>query len=302
MDKLSIGGQAVIEGVMMRSKNYYSIAIRKPDKTISVKRERIKQKKLSNIFFIRGIIALYETLEIGFKSIMHSANEASEEGEKLGKKEMYLTVGFSVLFGLLLFVALPFYLSSIITKDNSITFNIIDGVIRVGIFILYILLISFIPDVKTMYRYHGAEHMAIHAYENGKKLAVNEVRKFSTLHPRCGTSFLLFVLLISIFAFSTITSESWAVRILSRVLLLPVIAGLSYELLKVSAKHKKNILFRAIIIPGLLLQKITTSRPDDGQIEVAIRSLNDVVEAESISSSQLPQSPQKSHRSTVASP
>ncbi len=280
MDKLNVGGQAVIEGVMMRSPNYYSIAVRKPDNSISVRRQEINSKNLSKIFFIRGITALYETLAIGFDAIMYSANEVAGEKEKLGKKEAFLTIAISILFALGLFVALPFYLSTLLTKSQSVLFNILDGILRTAIFLLYLFLISLIPDVKVMFQYHGAEHMAIHAYEAGKKLKVDEVKKFPTLHPRCGTSFLLFVLIISILVFSIVTSHNWIIKFGSRIALLPVIAGISYELLKLSAKHKKNAIFSTVIFPGLMLQKITTNKPNDKQIEVAIKSLKDVLQAE----------------------
>ncbi len=280
-DKLNIGGQAVIEGVLMRSQNYYSIAVRRPDNSISLKVERIKtSKKFSKMIFVRGIVALYETLDIGFKAIMHSAEEAAGEKEKIGKKEAFITIAASVLLALLLFVALPFWLSTLVTKNNSLLFNLIDGAIRTAIFVAYLLIISLIPDVKVMFRYHGAEHMTIHAYEAGKKLNASEARKYPTLHPRCGTSFLLFVLILSILVFSVVTSSSWLIKFASRIILLPVIAGLSYELLKLSAKKKDNPVFKAIISPGLMLQKITTARPNDKQIEVAIKALNGVLDAE----------------------
>ncbi|MBI3033849.1 DUF1385 domain-containing protein [Candidatus Woesearchaeota archaeon] len=280
--RLNIGGQAVIEGVLIRSPNYFSIAVRRPDGRISVKRERIMSSgsRIARLFFIRGIVALYETLVIGFKAIMHSANESTGEDEKLGKREVALTVFVSIIFAVILFIGIPFFLSALLYKNNSLMFNIADGILRASIFVIYIAAISLIPDVRTMFRYHGAEHMAIHAYEAGKKLQVREVRRFEIMHPRCGTSFLLFVLLLSIVVFSAVTSENLIVKFLSRILLLPVIAGLSYELLKFSAKHKSNILLKLVVLPGLMLQKITTKTPTDRQIGVAIKSLKDVVEAE----------------------
>ncbi len=282
MKKLNIGGQAVIEGVLMRSPNYYSIAVRKPDSTISVKREKIgtSKNRIAKLPFIRGVFTLYETLVIGYKAIIHSANESSGENEKLGNKELAITIGFSTILGIGLFVALPFYLSTLFAKNNSLMFNIVDGILRAAIFVAYIAAISLVPDVRTMFQYHGAEHMSIHAYENGKKLTVKEVRRFRTMHPRCGTSFILFVLLLSIIVFSIVTSDDWKIKFASRILLLPAIAGISYEMLKFSAKHENNFLFSAVVFPGLLLQKITTSQPTDGQIEVAMASLKDVVEAE----------------------
>ncbi len=292
MQRPTLGGQAVIEGVLIRSPNYYSIAVRRQDGTISLKREHVEARQgFAKLFFVRGIFALYDTLVIGFKAIIHSANEFAGEDEKLGKKEVFFTIAFAAVFSLILFVGLPFYLSSLVSKGGTFLFNMIDGILRAAIFVVYIALISLLPDVKTMFRYHGAEHMSIHAYEAGigfgnigrvpaRQMTVRAVRRFTTLHPRCGTSFLLFVLLLSIIVFSIVTSESWAVRLASRILLLPVIAGLSYELLKFSARHSGNILFRAIVLPGLMLQKITTSKPSDKQIEVAIAALKDTVKAE----------------------
>ena len=287
-EKLNIGGQAVIEGVLIRSPNYFSIAVRKPDGKISVKREKIMSSRsmIARLFFIRGIVALYETLIIGFKAIMHSANESTGEEEKLGKKEVALTVFVSVIFAIILFIGIPFYLSTLVYKNNSLMFNIADGILRAAIFVIYIAAISLLPDVKTMFRYHGAEHMAIHAYEAGKKMEVKEVRKFETMHPRCGTSFLLFVLLLSIMVFSAVTSNNIAIKFISRIILLPAIAGLSYELLKFSAKHKNNIILRIVVLPGLMLQKITTKIPTDKQIEVAIASLKDVVETENLNNAK----------------
>ena len=195
--KVSIGGQAVIEGVLMRGPHYYSIAVRKQDGSISVKRDQIhsSKSKLSKVPFFRGVFTLWDTLEIGFKAIMYSANESSGEDEKLGKGEMFFTVLVSIAFALLIFVAAPYYLSTWFAKGGSLLFNIVDGILRAAIFVVYLLLISLLKDVKVMFQYHGAEHMSIHAHEAGKPLTVKEVEKFRTMHPRCGTSFLLFVML-----------------------------------------------------------------------------------------------------------
>lgn len=280
--KINVGGQAVMEGVMMRTPNYVSIAVRKDDGSIKVKTEKIesfsKRMPIFKLFFFRGILALGETMSIGFKALLYSAKESSEE-EELTKKDMIISVGFAIFLALFLFIGLPLYLTSLIA-DEGWVFNLIDGAIRLVIFFIYILAISMIPDVKSLFQYHGAEHMAVHAYEKGKKLTVPEVSKFSTLHPRCGTSFLLIVMMVSILVFSVITAETLVFKLLERIILIPIIAGLSYEILKMGGKFKNNIILFPIILPGLMLQKITTQKPTKGQIEVAIASLQAAIKSE----------------------
>ena len=280
-----LGGQALIEGVMMKSPNYISIAVRKPNKKISLKIEKFnsltKKYRILGWPFIRGVIILFEMLITGMKALTYSANESGEsEEEELTKKEIVLTIGFAMLFTALLFIALPFYLSKLITSNEGILFNLIDGVIRVVIFLIYIIGISLMPDIKRVFQYHGAEHMSIHCMEHKEKLTPTNVAKYTPEHPRCGTSFLIIVLLISIIVFSMIISELWYVKLLGRLVLLPLIAGISYEILKLSAKYRRNPIFKLIVWPGMMLQKITTREPDKGQIEVAIRALKGVAKEE----------------------
>src|SRR3989338_3097344 len=259
----AIGGQALIEGVLMRKKN-----------------QKIKtEKQVFNFFnkfrkipFLRGIFVLIETLYIGTKALIYSANEAADEGEEVSKKEIFFSILFSFIFEIAFFVLLPLYLTKIFVS-GGILFNIIDGLLRVLVFVLYVIGISFMKDIKRVFQYHGAEHMAVHCYEHKKKLTVKNCKEYSTAHVRCGTNFLFIVLILSIIVFSFIISENFINKILSRILLIPVIASLSYEFLKLSAKFGDFFLIRLLTKPGLWLQKITTREPDNKQIEVAISAL-----------------------------
>ncbi len=270
----SIGGQALIEGVLMRNKSIIGIAIRKPNGQIKTEKQQSNLfDKYRKIIFLRGIIVLIETLYIGTKALIYSANEASsEKDEKISKKEIFLSIFLSLIFGVGFFILLPFYLTKFLV-DDGILFNIIDGLLRVFIFIIYVIAISFMKDIKRVFQYHGAEHMAVHCYENKDKLTVNNCRKYSTIHVRCGTNFLFIVLLLSIIVFSFIISDIWYIKLLSRIILIPLIASLSYEFLKLSSRFENFFLIRILTKPGLLLQKITTKKPDDKQIEVAISAL-----------------------------
>ncbi|MBI2647351.1 DUF1385 domain-containing protein [Candidatus Woesearchaeota archaeon] len=290
-DKINIGGQAVIEGVMIRGLNNYIIAVRK-NKKIVIKRGLIKRKKYHFMkwYFFRGFINLIEMLIIGIKSLIWSAQIASPN-EKSKKNEIVITLLISIGFVIVFFIALPYFLTTLlgfIEEEKPIIFNIVDGIIRISIFLIYIIGISLIDDVKRLFEYHGAEHKAIHCYENGIKLNVNNVKKFTTLHPRCGTSFLLIVFFISVLIFSLLPSvilfyypnflhlNIWVrkgILFPIRILLIPIIAGVSYEILKISDKYQKNLLLKLISKPGLLLQKITTQEPNNKQIEVAIISV-----------------------------
>ncbi|MEK6983755.1 MAG: DUF1385 domain-containing protein [Nanoarchaeota archaeon] len=298
--KLNIGGQAVIEGVMIRGLNNYTVAVRK-NKKIIIKKGKIQKRKYKLLKwpFIRGFVNLVEMLAIGIKSLMWSAEQAAPEDEKIGKNEFAFTILFSIGMIILFFIALPYFLTSLIgLKEEStpLMFNLIDGVIRISIFLIYLIAISFIKDIRKLFQYHGAEHKAIHCYEKNQKLSVENVRKFTTLHPRCGTSFLLIVFVVSILVFSLLpllvmhynpefsSLNPWIRKGLMfpiRILLIPIIAGISYEILKISDRHQKNPLFRLISIPGLMLQKITTAEPDSKQIEVALSSLKSLLDLES---------------------
>jgi len=274
----SIGGQALIEGVMMISDEKVAMAARKPDGRIVTKKENrhhltVRYKKIP---LVRGALALWEMLSLGMKGLMWSSEQAEEQEEKTSGFAMTLTVLFSFLVGIALFIALPFYIARLAT-ENHFLFNLIDGVLRVAVFLAYLLVISRMKDVRRLFQYHGAEHMAVHCNEHKKKLTVGNVEKFTTLHPRCGTAFLFLVLLVSILVFTLVYSSNWIIKFFLRILLIPVIAAVSYEILKFSAKHQDNLFFRSLIKPGLWFQMITTKKPDRKQIEVAITALKAVL-------------------------
>lgn len=279
---ISIGGQAVIEGVMMRSPSCIATAVRKPSGEIVYKKTKISSNKgkLAEIPFIRGAVMLFDALVLGIKELTFSANEAEEkEEEQITQKEAVLTTIVSLALGIGLFIVLPSLIGSFLFFDNKLYSNILEAVLRLVFFILYIWLISFSKEVKRVYQYHGAEHKSIYAYENQLELTPENAKKFTTLHPRCGTSFLLIVMFIAIVVFSTIdfifptpttVAGKILVKILLRVLLMPLIAGISYEIQRYSSKHLDNPIIKAIAFPGLSLQRITTKEPDLQQLEVAI--------------------------------
>jgi uncharacterized protein YqhQ len=294
MEKINIGGQAVIEGVMMRAPRSVAIAVRRPSGEIVVKKDEVvplsERFPIVKLPIVRGAVALFASLIIGIKALNFSANEAmvEEEGEEKEKEElsswaMAGTMAVAFGFGILLFFVLPLYVTKLLTQmavisDNNIIFNLVDGVIRVAVFLIYIWSISRMKDIQRVFQYHGAEHKSIFAFEAGEELTVENVRKYSCLHPRCGTSFLLIVMLVSIVIFSMIP-KLWPfyMKAGSRVVLLPLIAGVSYELLKWSAKNDHSSLVKMIIAPGLALQRLTTREPDDSQLEVAIRSMEEAL-------------------------
>jgi len=298
--KLNIGGQAIIEGLMIRGPKYNVIGIRKKKKII-LKKEKIKQRKgkFYKLPIVRGFYNLVDMLVLGMKSLMWSADQQAEaEEEKITKKEMTFSVVFAILFGIGLFVLLPYVATNFIgyyEETQPMLFNLIDGIIRIAIFITYILVISLLKDVKVLFQYHGAEHKAIHCYEHGKELTLKNVKKYTTLHPRCGTAFIMIVLVISILVFSVlppiimfffpnfINMHVFPRKIILfflRLSLLPLIAGIAYEFLKLSAKYEKNSLMKIAIWPGLFLQKITTKEPTFKQSEVAIAVTKKVLQME----------------------
>jgi len=282
MAKINIGGQAVIEGVMMRAPRSVAIAVRRPNGEIVVRKDMVVP--LSERF-------PFSSLVTGIKALNFSANEAMAEEERKdeGKNElsswaMAGTMAVAFAFGILLFFLLPLYATKLLTQlavisDNNIIFNLVDGAIRVAVFLLYIWSISMMKDIQRVFQYHGAEHKSIFAFEAGDELTVANVRRYSRLHPRCGTSFLLIVMLVSIVIFSTIP-KLWPfyMKAGARIVFLPLIAGVSYEFLKWSAKNDKSSLVKLVIAPGLALQKLTTREPDDNQLEVAIRSMQEALE------------------------
>lgn len=281
-ERISIGGQAVIEGVIMRSPTCIATAVRKPSGEIVYKKTPISKKKgkLAEIPFIRGAVMLFDALVMGIKELTFSANEAEEkEEEQISQKEAILTTVVSLGLGIGLFIVLPSLIGSFLFLDNKLYSNLLEAVLRLLFFILYIWLISFSKDVRRVYEYHGAEHKSIYAYENNMELTPENAKKFTTLHPRCGTSFLLIVMLIAIIVFSTIdflfptpatVIGRIAMKVVLRVILMPLIAGISYEIQRYSSKHLDNFCIKTLALPGLSLQKITTKEPDLKQLEVAI--------------------------------
>ncbi|MBI2111918.1 DUF1385 domain-containing protein [Candidatus Woesearchaeota archaeon] len=273
---MNVGGQAVIEGVMMRNKERLAIAVRLPNGKIRVKTEAsTKFPKVFDVFFLRGIIGLGYTLYDGLKGLTWSSNQQLKKEEKLTKKELFLSIIGSFFFALLFFVALPFFSAKWIGSEG-IWFDVVDGIVRITLFLGYLGIISRMKDVKRLFQYHGAEHKAIYCYESGQKLTLKNVKQFSRFHPRCGTSFLFLVLLLSILIFSLIQGPL-IVKFFGRILLLPVIGGISYELIKLSDRWRNNVIVKIITAPGLWLQRLTTKEPSDKQLEVGIKALQGVI-------------------------
>ena len=287
MSMKNIGGQAVIEGVMMKGRKGWTVAVRGPNGEIHVKREKVSElPRILRLPIIRGFIALFSALFIGIKAIEFSASKAYEEeaGENLSPVTLGFTILLSIGIGIGLFILLPLYATKLLglvfesVSRSSLAFNLVDGIIRVLIFLIYIISVGMWKEMRRIFEYHGAEHKVIHAYENGKDLSLKGIKVYSPLHPRCGTSFLLIVMVISIFTFSFIP-QGWPFlfKFLARIMLIPLIAGLSYEFLKLSARLQDNPVMQLMIQPGLLLQRLTTREPDESQIEVAVRALEEVL-------------------------
>ncbi len=290
---MDIGGQAVIEGVMMRSKNYYSIAVRKPDGKTTLTSSPFKsitaKYPVLGLPFIRGVVSLVEMVVLGMKGITYSGNIASgddDDEESISTWWFVITIILSLGLAVFLFKYLPLLAAQLInnrflSSDSSLLFSSIDGTAKIMIFVMYIAAISMWGEMRTVFQYHGAEHKSVHCYEAKKKLSVRNVKTFSTLHKRCGTSFIIIVLLLSIFVYAFIpNSVGFLYKLLYRLLLLPVIAGVSYEILKLGAKYPDNIFLDIVTAPGLWFQKMTTREPDDKQIRVAITALKKVLSLE----------------------
>lgn len=279
--KIYVGGQAVIEGVMMRGPKVMATAVREPDGNITFQEEAttsIADKyPLLKKPLLRGCVMLFESLVIGMKALAFSAKAAGEEEEEMTNKDIALTMVFSVVVAIALFLALPTFAAKYMpfAGDDHMILNLWEGVIRLVLFLLYIWGIGQTPDIKRVFQYHGAEHKTIHTYENDLPLTVENVRRHSRLHARCGTNFLLLVMVVSIIVFAFLGWPSLWERIVSRVILMPVVAGISYELIRLAGRTD-NMLVKALITPGLWLQYMTTREPDDDQIEVAIAALEKV--------------------------
>jgi uncharacterized protein YqhQ len=290
---LAVGGQALIEGVMMRSPSYMAMAVRTPDGRIVVRKKIFSSimKKLPflNIPVLRGGIHLIESMGLGIDALMFSADQATSEDridtQKTSLKDtlmMWGTVVVSFAMSLGLFFYVPILLTDLVVGEGagSLVWNVVDGIIRVVMFVLYLLAVSKLPDMARVFEYHGAEHKSIHAFENGKSLDADGARPFTTLHPRCGTSFLFFVMLISILVFALVGRPEDILDRLQRIAFVPVIGGLAYEAIKLSGKYAKLWFLKPVILPGLLLQKITTSEPDDEQLTVGMAALRAVLTPE----------------------
>lgn len=278
-NKFYYGGQAIIEGVMIRGQKSLVTAIRRPKGDIAVESKplpRIYNGKMRRLPFFRGIIVLLEALLLGVQALMKSADVAlEEEEEEVSPWMMWGLVGFSLLISVAIFFLTPLFLTHIFDRwlESVVLFNIVEGLIRLLLFVIYLKLIGLMPDIRRVFAYHGAEHQTINAYEHGVKLEPLAVREFSTAHTRCGTSFLLAVLVIAIFVFSLIGKPDLWLMVLSRVLLLPVIAALGYEFTRYAAGHGDNALVRALARPGMWLQSMTTRQPELAQLEVGIAAL-----------------------------
>ena len=309
MDKVKVGGQAVIEGVMMRSQKALIVAVRKADGTIKVKEEIVST--LADRFpilkkpFFRGVVVLIESMIYGIGALTYSANEAVEEedeknesGGEISAWMTALTVAFSLGFAILLFVIIPHFATLYIGENlpvemgiDSFLFHFVDGILKVSVFLLYIVSISFLPDIRRVFMYHGAEHKSIFTYEADEELSVDNARKHSTFHPRCGTSFIIIVLLISIVIFAVLLPllpsflESQKILrhfvfILIKIPLLIPISGISYEIIRLAGDKRDNIILKIISLPGVWIQKITTREPTDDQVEVALLALSKTVKME----------------------
>lgn len=278
------GGQAVIEGVMIRGKRTIALACRQPDGAIYRYREALRSplatSRVARAPFVRGLVVLYESVSYGMRMLMRSAEVQlhEEERESAGSNNT-LVMGVSLVVALVVFVGIPYLATQALRAavPSSLALNIAEGLIRMALFLGYLVGISLLPDIRRVFAYHGAEHMTIHAYEHGTPLTPDEIEPYPTAHPRCGTAFLLFVVVVAIALFAFIPRVNVAVDLVIRLALVVPVASISYEVLKVGAAHESNPIFRALVVPGLLLQKITTRRPDRGMIEVAVASLEEAV-------------------------
>lgn len=300
MKRTNIGGQAIIEGVMMRGKKMYAVAVRKPDKEIIVDKKKVKSAQdRSAVFklpFIRGTVALVDSLVIGMKSLTYSAEFFDVEDEEPSKLDKYISnklgnrfndilIGISVVVSIFmaiaLFMVLPTWISSFFNRviPGSWALGIVEGIMRIVIFLLYLVLITRMNDIKRVFQYHGAEHKTINCFEHEQELTVENVKKHSRFHKRCGTSFLLIVMVVSMVVFMFVRVKSVPMRLFSRVILFPVIAGISYELIRWAGSSDSQFV-KFISAPGMMLQRLTTADPDDSMIEVAIAAMKGVLEDE----------------------
>ncbi|WP_297205087.1 DUF1385 domain-containing protein [uncultured Brachyspira sp.] len=309
--KEGVGGQAVIEGIMLRNRSHYVVAVRKPDKQIDFIKQSIPENKnkLSKMPFFRGVVNFIDMMKLGYKTLVFSANTAGieEENKKYNKNDnnksekndniaMTLSMLVSLAFAVGLFIALPYFITTLIginEKEHFVIFNLARGAIKLAIFVIYLLVISFFKDIKRVFEYHGAEHMVVNAYEHGLNPDTGNIREYTTIHPRCGTTFMFLVLTVSIllymftsyFVYTYIYASYTPPKLIGNltvlainIILLPIVSGISYEILKLGFKFYNFPLMRLAILPGLLLQKITTRRPQDDEIEVALFALSKLLD------------------------
>jgi len=288
----TVGGQAVLEGVMMRGPSNWAVAVRKPNGAIAQVCRPIESAMARHRFFrlpvVRGVIALGESLAIGFRALAISANYAAQEegadGEEveteLSRGALIFAFAVAIGFAVMLFKVTPALITNWLPIHGTGWFVVVEGLIRVTIFVVYLGLISLLPDLRRVFQYHGAEHKAINAYEAGEELEPAVVQRFSLIHPRCGTAFLLWVMVIAIFVFAFFGRPVWYWLIATRILLLPLIAGLAYELIRFAGKHADNRVVMTLLAPGLWLQRLTTREPTLEQLEVSVRALREVLALE----------------------
>jgi uncharacterized protein YqhQ len=291
-ETIHVGGQAVIEGVMMRTPGALAVAVRRPNGDITVKTEQIiapsERPRVLRLPIIRGVLNLFQAIRLGVQSLNYSANQSLDEDDTpLGPMALGLTIAFAFAMAIVLFVYAPLLLTNLLKRaipvlgHSTVLFNLVDGVIRIVFFLLYICGISLIKDLRRVFEYHGAEHKTIYTYEHGEELTPDHADKYSTLHPRCGTNFLLIVMLISILAFSVLRSDApFYMKFLSRIVFIPLIAGVSYEIIRFAGRKQDIPWVQWISKPGLYLQKITTKPPSHDQLNVAIRALQEAVRLE----------------------
>jgi uncharacterized protein YqhQ len=287
MPRFTYGGQALIECVMMRGRDAIAVALRHPDGRLVWATERLDSgdhgNRVSRMPFVRGLVVLYETLVVGTRWLIRSAGlQAEDEGIEIGGGTLALMLGIVAILGIGLFFLLPLIVASLTVGDaeNDLVQHFVEGLIRVALFIGYLALIARTPDIARVFQYHGAEHMTIHALEHDDPLVPEAIRKYPTAHQRCGTEFLVVVILLSILAFSLVGRQTPLVMIGSRILLIPVIASVGYELLRLGARHRSNPVVKVIMWPGILVQKITTKQPTDDMIEVAIVAIEETLRAD----------------------
>lgn len=277
------GGQAVIEGVMIRGRRTVALACRKPDGHIYRYREPLRsplvRSRVARLPFVRGVVVLWESLDYGIRMLMRSAEVQLDQEEQLGKGGNTLILGVALVGALLLFIGVPYLATSAARAliPSSIVLNVTEGLIRLALLIGYLVAISFLPDVRRVFAYHGAEHMTIHAFEHGDPLTPARIEPYPTAHPRCGTAFLLLVVVIAIAIFAFLPRVNILVDLVVRLLLVIPVASISYEALRLGAAHERSPVMRLLVAPGLLLQRITTRRPDSQMIEVAVASLEEAI-------------------------